>query len=92
MELGKSVGATHVINTSEMEGDLVSVVKELTGGVGASLVLDTTGSMELIQNGMDFTGNRGQMMIIGVPPPDGFLSTHLMTFMQVSSYHTFWEN
>jgi hypothetical protein len=33
---------------------------------------------------MDFTANRGQMVILGAPPMDASLSVHLMTFMQVS--------
>jgi Zn-dependent alcohol dehydrogenase len=81
--MAKEFGATHVINTAESNVDFVEEVKSITSGGGASVVVDTTGNMNLIQNGMEFTGNRGQMVILGVPPPDGMLSVHLISFMQV---------
>jgi len=80
--LAKELGATHVINTSDPKLELVQEIKFLTNGIGASIVIDTTGNMGLIGNGMDFTANRGQMVILGVPPVDAFLGVHLITFMQ----------
>jgi len=82
LDLAKSFGATHVINTSTLENDLAAEIKSLTEGHGSSITVDTTGNMGLIKLGMDFTGNRGQMIILGVPPPDGVLDIHLNTFMQ----------
>ena len=82
LELAKSVGATHVINTSEKDFDLTKAIKELTDGIGADIVMDTTGNMGLINSGMEFTANRGQMIILGVPPADGIVPVHLITFMQ----------
>lgn len=82
LELAKGVGATHVINTSEKDFDLTKAVKDLTDGTGADIVMDTTGNMGLINSGMDFTANRGQMIILGVPPADGIVPVHLITFMQ----------
>ena len=82
LELAKSVGATHVINTSEKDFDLTKAIKELTDGIGADIVMDTTGNMGLINSGMEFTANRGQLIILGVPPADGIVPVHLITFMQ----------
>lgn len=82
LELAKGVGATHVFNTSEKDFDLTKAIKGLTDGIGADIVMDTTGNMGLINSGMDFTANRGQMIILGVPPTDGILPVHLITFMQ----------
>jgi len=83
LELATSFGATHVINTSTLEGSVVDKIRSLTGGVGPSITIDTTGNMGLIGNGMEFTANRGQMILLGVPPMDGLLSVHLVPFMQV---------
>jgi Zn-dependent alcohol dehydrogenase len=57
-------------------------VKKLTDGNGASIVVDTTGAMKLIEAALDFTASRGQFILLGVPPVDGSLNTHLITFMQ----------
>jgi Zn-dependent alcohol dehydrogenase len=86
LELAKELGATHVVNTSNSKLDLAQEIKSLTNGIGASIVIDTTGNMTLIGNGMDFTANRGQMVILGVPPVDASLGVHLITFMQVSCH------
>jgi Zn-dependent alcohol dehydrogenase len=86
LDMAKELGATHVIDTTSPEVDLVEKVKALTSGNGSSLTIDTTGNMSLIENGMNFTANRGQMIILGVPPVDAILNVHLITFMQVSSH------
>lgn len=81
--MAKSLGATHVINTCDSGVDLVKEIKSLTQGIGSSICVDTTGNMGLIENGMEFTANRGQMILLGVPPLTASLSVHLITFMQV---------
>jgi threonine dehydrogenase-like Zn-dependent dehydrogenase len=50
LDLSKEVGATHAIDTSDSKIDLVGKIKSLTEGIGASIVVDTTGNMGLIQN------------------------------------------
>lgn len=81
LELAKSLGATHVINTSEKDFDLIKAVKDITDGIGADIIMDTTGNMGLIKSGLAFTANRGQLIILGVPPVDGILDVHLIAFM-----------
>ncbi|KAH7007109.1 chaperonin 10-like protein [Ilyonectria destructans] len=82
IELAKTLGATHVINTSNKEIDIAKEIRAITDGNGSTVTIDTTGNMDLIRAGMDFTGSRGQMIIVGVPPPDALLNVHLITFMQ----------
>jgi Zn-dependent alcohol dehydrogenase len=91
LEIAKTFGATHTINTSDSNQNIVEEVKALTGGCGSSITVDTTGNMGLIGSGMDFTANRGQMVILGVPPMDGILSVHLITFMQVWGSWLLWK-
>ncbi|KAJ9640573.1 hypothetical protein H2204_003201 [Knufia peltigerae] len=81
LQLAREFGATHVIDSSETQ-DLVAEVKALTKGRGSSITLDTTGNMKLIENGLAMTANRGQMIIVGVPPMDAQLGVHLVSFMQ----------
>lgn len=85
LDMAKEFGATHVFNTSGPEVDLVAEVKAATDGYGSSVCIDTTGNFDLIKKGMDFTANRGQMIILGVPPVDALLNVHLITFMQVNT-------
>ncbi|KAK6379354.1 hypothetical protein LTS17_006272 [Exophiala oligosperma] len=84
LQLAREFGATHVIDSSETQ-DLVAEVKALTKGRGSSITLDTTGNMKLIENGLAMTANRGQMIIVGVPPMDAQLGVHLVSFMQVGN-------
>lgn len=86
LKLAKELGATHVINTADSNIELVKEIKSLTNNNGASIVIDTTGNLKLIGDGMDFTANRGQMVILGVPPPEALLNVHLITFMQASGH------
>ncbi|EXJ79941.1 hypothetical protein A1O3_08227 [Capronia epimyces CBS 606.96] len=81
LQLALELGATHVIESSD-DTDLVAEVKALTQGAGASIVVDTTGNMKVIEAGLALTANRGQLIIIGVPPMDAQLGVHLVTFMQ----------
>lgn len=66
-------------------------MKKLTDGNGASIVVDTTGAMKLIEAALDFTASRGQFILLGVPPVDGSLNTHLITFMQVRNLLSFMD-
>ncbi|KAJ3539509.1 hypothetical protein NM208_g5460 [Fusarium decemcellulare] len=82
LELAKSLGATHAINTLDKDVDVRKEIQTITDGKGSTVTIDTTGNMDLIRAGMDFTANRGQLIIVGVPPPDAMLDVHLITFMQ----------
>jgi Zn-dependent alcohol dehydrogenase len=84
MSLAKEFGATHVVNTSDAGLDLVETIRLLTDGFGSSITIDTTGNVGLIGNGMEFTGKRGQMILLGVAPLTAELPVHLISFMQAS--------
>ncbi|KAH7176921.1 hypothetical protein EDB81DRAFT_707644, partial [Dactylonectria macrodidyma] len=82
LELAKELGATHVINTSDKDVDVAKEIAAITDGNGSSVTIDTTGNMDLIRAGMEFTGSRGQLIFVGVPPPDALLNVHIITFLQ----------
>ena len=83
LKLATEVGATHTINTTGLES-LVSEVQKVSGGDGASIVVDTTGVPALIQHGTDFTANRGKMVLLGVAPGDAVQGIPIVPFMVVS--------
>jgi Zn-dependent alcohol dehydrogenase len=82
LQLAKSLGATHVINTADKDLDIQQEIQNITGGKGSTITIDTTGNMDVIRAGMEFTANRGQLIIVGVPPLDAFLDVHIIRFMQ----------
>ncbi|KAH6665008.1 alcohol dehydrogenase [Halenospora varia] len=82
VEMAKSLGASHVINTSDPGLDLVEAIKSITDGYGASITIETTGNMDLIKSGLDFTALRGQFVFVGIPPADAELNVHLVNLIQ----------
>ncbi len=85
LELAKELGATGVINTLSKDVNIAEKLTELTNGEGASVTIDTTGSLDLIRQAVQWTTNRGQIILVGVPAPDAQLDVHLIQFMQVST-------
>ncbi|KAK2786961.1 hypothetical protein FQN53_005907 [Emmonsiellopsis sp. PD_33] len=68
--LARELGATHVINTAVFE-DLEGVTEKvlaLTEGLGATVVIDTTGYGPLMEAGVNFTSPLGRYVQIGAPP------------------------
>lgn len=84
LELAKSLGATHVINTSEMPGTLQDEVRKITDGSGSTITIDATGIVALIQQGLEFTANQGKMILLGVAPMDAGLTLPVVPYMVVS--------
>lgn len=83
LALAKSLGATHVINTSNTGKSLAEEVRRITDGEGSSITIDTTGNMKLIQIGIEFTALRGQFIFVGIPPAEAELNVHMTTLIQV---------
>jgi len=86
--LAKDLGATHAINTSDSTLDVVTAVRDATEGQGSTITIDTTGNMQVIRSGVEFTAFRGQMIFIGVPPPDAELNVQLIPLIQVGHVWT----
>ena len=83
LELARTLGASDSLDTSSADLDIVGQVKKLTGGEGATIVIDTTGVPALLEGGLQFTASRGKMIIVGVPPADYLLNVHAITHMGV---------
>jgi aryl-alcohol dehydrogenase len=67
LELAKELGATHTINTRNV--NLVEEIMRLTGDRGADYVVDTTARPELLRQGADSLGLRGTLALVGAAAP-----------------------
>jgi aryl-alcohol dehydrogenase len=65
LELAREVGATHVVDVTT--DDLVASIAEITGG-GADGIVETTGSVAVLRQGVDALAARGTLVIVGAPP------------------------
>ncbi|MBO8170926.1 MAG: L-threonine 3-dehydrogenase [Bacillaceae bacterium] len=65
IELAKSLGATHTINSSKE--DPVQKVLELTDGDGAEVVLEMSGHPVAINQGFKMLANGGRVSMLGLP-------------------------
>lgn len=83
LKLAKELGATHTINSKNLpEGkSLADAIKELTGGEGASISVDTTGVPAVIKQSVDWTRNRAKIIQVGSAPFDFKLEINAFEFM-----------
>ncbi|WPH02230.1 Hypothetical protein R9X50_00508600 [Acrodontium crateriforme] len=82
LTLAQELGATHIIDGSKLgDKSLGDAIKDLTGGNGPSITIDTTGVPALIKQGVEFTRNKGKIIQVGSPPFDFKLDLDLFSFM-----------
>ncbi|KAJ0423051.1 chaperonin 10-like protein [Aspergillus carlsbadensis] len=79
IELAKSLGATHGVDTSSVT-DLPAAVRKITGS-GTTITIDATGVVPLIHQGLEFTANQGKMILVGVAPMDSSLNLAVVPHM-----------
>lgn len=97
LELARSLGATHVINTSKpaptssstssttpmtME-ELVRAVREASGEerLGATISIDTSAHPPLVAAQVEYTRYMGKIIQVGTGLPDAHLTLHMQSFM-----------
>jgi S-(hydroxymethyl)mycothiol dehydrogenase len=68
VELAKSLGATHGINSKEQ--DPVEAIRALTGGNGADVVIEAVGRPETYKQAFYARDLAGRVVLVGVPTPD----------------------
>ncbi|MEU5320173.1 NAD(P)-dependent alcohol dehydrogenase [Streptomyces sp. NPDC021056] len=66
LSLARDLGATHTVNAGE--ADLVESLAAITGGRGADGVVETTGNVAVLRQGVDALGARGTLVVVGAPP------------------------
>ena len=65
LALAKQVGATHLINASQV--DARTALLELTGKQGIDVFIDNTGQPPIIEMGYELTKAQGRVVLVGVP-------------------------
>ncbi len=69
LELGESLGATHVINSKNT--DVVEAVLALTDGRGADFVVEASGLAKTIEQGFEMTRRNGGQLVFATHPKAG---------------------
>ncbi|MFE0254118.1 NAD(P)-dependent alcohol dehydrogenase [Streptomyces sp. NPDC059010] len=66
LSLARELGATHTVNAAE--ADLGDALAGITGGQGADGVVETTGNVGVLRQGVDALAARGTLVVVGAPP------------------------
>jgi Zn-dependent alcohol dehydrogenase len=66
LEMAKELGAADVINSRE-KGNVVEEIQKLTGGRGATMAVDCTGILKVIEDMVESIGPEGLAVLVGVP-------------------------
>ena len=73
--MAERFGMTHFVNPTEVEGDLVPYLVDLTGG-GADYTFDATGNVQVMRAALECAHKGwGESIIIGVAPAGAEIST-----------------
>jgi S-(hydroxymethyl)mycothiol dehydrogenase len=79
LKLAQELGATHTINSKDLDHDgVVTQVQELTGGFGADVVIDAVGRPETWKQAFYARDLAGTVVLVGVPTPDMTLELPLL--------------
>ncbi|KAI7775012.1 hypothetical protein LA080_007482 [Diaporthe eres] len=82
LELAKSLGATHVFNTSKLSTEeLVAAVKEAADGLGATISIDTSAYPPLVAAQVEYTRYMAKIIQVGTGMPNANLTLHMQSFM-----------
>ncbi|ROW03313.1 hypothetical protein VSDG_01370 [Cytospora chrysosperma] len=82
LELARSLGATHVFNTSDMSMEqLVAAVRDAAEGLGATISIDTSAHPPLVAAQVEYTRFMGKIIQVGTGMPDANLTLHMQSFM-----------
>ncbi|MFG2231250.1 S-(hydroxymethyl)mycothiol dehydrogenase [Streptomyces sp. NPDC048723] len=76
LETARKLGATHTVNSQET--DPVEVIRGLTGGFGADVVIEAVGRPETYRQAFYARDLAGAVVLVGVPTPDMTLELPLL--------------
>ncbi len=66
LEMAKLFGATHCINSKETL-DVDKAIRDIVGGNGADVIVETTGNARVIETAYNLTQPKGKTILVGVP-------------------------
>jgi Zn-dependent alcohol dehydrogenase len=83
METAKSLGATHVVDSSRLPDGktVIEAVQSICEGVGPSITIDTTGVPVLVKAAIEMTRKGGKIIQVGSTPPDFQVELPAFLFM-----------
>ncbi|WP_369269587.1 S-(hydroxymethyl)mycothiol dehydrogenase [Streptomyces sp. R11] len=76
LETARKLGATHTVNSKD--SDAVEVIRELTGGFGADVVIEAVGRPETYKQAFYARDLAGTVVLVGVPTPEMKLELPLL--------------
>ena len=76
LETARRLGATHTVNS--LTSDAVEVIRELTGGNGADVVIEAVGRPETYKQAFYARDLAGTVVLVGVPTPEMTLELPLL--------------
>jgi len=76
LDSARKVGATHTVDAGQ--GRVVAAIRELTGGVGADVVIDAVGSPQTYEQAFYARDLAGTVVLVGVPAPKARLDLPLL--------------
>jgi S-(hydroxymethyl)glutathione dehydrogenase/alcohol dehydrogenase len=74
LAMARSFGATHLINPASENP--AEAVRRIVGSGGADVVIETTGSVRLIEQAYAMTASQGRTVLVGVPRFDQDITIH----------------
>jgi S-(hydroxymethyl)mycothiol dehydrogenase len=81
LEHARRFGATHTINSKDLDHDgVVAAVQDLTGGFGADVVIDAVGVPATYRQAFYARDLAGTVVLVGVPNPEAMIELPLIDF------------
>lgn len=77
LERAKSLGVPHVIDPAS--GDSVTLIREITGGRMAEVVIEASGDARAVRNSIDYVAYSGRISFVGYSKADTPMPTSLFT-------------
>jgi len=85
LDMARTRGATHTLNSSGMSDDQIAdAIRDIVGKNGPDKVIETTGVKRVIENAYELTGKGGGLVLVGVPSEKATIKTlrvHLDIFL-----------
>lgn len=70
LDMAKELGATHVLDTNDLQGDISKSIQNVVNNRRISLAIETTGVPSVMNSAMLSLGTKGKHIQIAPPPPD----------------------
>ena len=84
LEMGKQMGADRLINVKNE--DAVQVVRDETDGIGADLVIESSGSDQGIQTAIEMSKRMGKILLVGYPEKPASANFSMMGSRNIHIY------